>query len=66
MHLFRDLEHTEKYKAPGKDWPDFVKKLRRLLGDAIRLWRRQEDYDEATYIQTGQLPPLPTPTANGK
>jgi transposase len=48
-HLFRELEHTEKYKSPGKDWPEFAKKLRRLLGDAIRLWRRQEELSAETY-----------------
>jgi len=42
VHLFRDLEHVEKYKNPGKHWPIFAKKLRRLLGDAIRLWKREE------------------------
>jgi transposase len=48
-HLLRELEHTEKYKSPGKHWPEFAKKLRRLLGDAIRLWRRREEPPEATY-----------------
>ena len=48
-HLFRELEHTEKYKSPGKDWPEFAKKLRRLLGDAIRLWRRREELSAETY-----------------
>jgi transposase len=43
VHLLRELEHTEKYKSPRGDWPEFVKKLRRLLGDAIRLWRRKEE-----------------------
>ena len=37
-YLLRELEHTEKYKSPGKNWPAFAKKLRRLIGDAIRLW----------------------------
>jgi transposase len=41
VHLFRDLEHVEKYKNPGKHWAEFAKKLRRLLGDAIRLWKRE-------------------------
>ncbi len=27
VHLFRELEHTEKYKSPGKDWPEFVKRV---------------------------------------
>ena len=48
-HLLRELEHTEKYKSPGKHWPAFAKKLRRLLGDAIRLWRRRDELPEATY-----------------
>jgi len=49
VHLLRELEHTEKYKSPGEHWPAFAKKLRRLLGDAIRLWRRQDELSEATY-----------------
>ncbi len=48
-HLFRELEHTEKYKSPGGDWPEFAKKLRRLLGDAIRLWRRREEHSVQAY-----------------
>jgi hypothetical protein len=48
-HLLRELEHTEKYRSPGKHWPAFAKKLRRLLGDAIRLWRRQDELSAATY-----------------
>lgn len=41
-HLLRDLEHVEKYKHPGPEWQIFAKKLRRLLGDAMRLKRRSE------------------------
>jgi len=41
-HLLRDLEHVEKYKHPSPQWPVFAKKLRRLLGDAMRLKRRSE------------------------
>ncbi len=48
-HLLRELEHTEKYKSPGKHWPAFAKKLRRLLGDAIRLWRARADMPAETY-----------------
>jgi transposase len=40
VHLLRDLEHTEKYRRPGDEWPAFAKKLRRLVADAIRLWKR--------------------------
>ena len=49
VHLLRELEHTEKYKSPGEHWPDFAKKLRRLLGDAIRLWRKQAELPPETY-----------------
>ena len=49
VHLFRDLEHVERYKSPGQDWPAFAKKLRRLLGDAIRLRRRRGEIPPETY-----------------
>jgi transposase len=49
VHLLRELEHTEKYKSPGKQWPAFAKKLRRLLGDAIRLWRRRDELSAEVY-----------------
>lgn len=49
VHLLRELEHTEKYKSPGKNWPAFVKKLRRLLADAIRLWRRKAEMPSEEY-----------------
>ena len=39
----------EKYKSPGKHWPEFAKKLRRLLADAIRLWRAQDELPGETY-----------------
>ena len=49
VHLLRELESTEKYKSPGKHWPAFAKKLRRLIGDAIRLWRRQDELSPEQY-----------------
>ncbi len=49
VHLLRELEHTEKYKSAGKHWPKFAKKLRRLIGDAIRLWRRKGEISPKTY-----------------
>lgn len=49
VHLLRDLEHVEQYKSPGADWSAFAKQLRRLLGDAIRLWRRKDEYSAETY-----------------
>jgi transposase len=49
VHLLRDLEHVEKYKSPGENWPAFARKLRRLLGDAIRLWRLKDELPAETY-----------------
>jgi len=54
VHLLRDLEHVEKYKSPGADWAAFVKQLRRLLGDAIRLWRQKDEYPAETYASRRQ------------
>ena len=52
--LRRDLEHVEKYKCPGKHWPAFSKKLRLLMGDAIRLWRNHEEFDAQTFASRRQ------------
>ena len=41
-HLLRELAHTVQYKFLGRHWPVFAKKLRGLVGDAIRLRRRRE------------------------
>ena len=48
VHLLRELEQTVKYKQPGEGWSAFEKKLRRLLGNAIRLWKNRDELDEAT------------------
>ena len=49
VHLLRDLEQVDNYKRPGEDWPAFAKKLRRLVGDAIRLWHRQDELAAEQY-----------------
>ena len=49
VHLLRDLKHVEKYKSKADDWPEFAKKLRRLIGDAIRLWRKRGELPEEQY-----------------
>jgi transposase len=49
VHLLRDLEHVEKYKAPSEEWAPFAKKLRRLLADAIRLWRAKAETPADAY-----------------
>ena len=41
VHLLRDLEYVETYHRVNQDWPPFAKKLRRLIGDAIRLCKRE-------------------------
>lgn len=50
VHLLRELEQTVKYKKPSEGWSAFEKKLRRLLGDSIRLWKSRDEIDEATLI----------------
>lgn len=40
VHLLRDLKFVEHYQHPGPGWAEFAKKLRRLIGDAVRLWKR--------------------------
>jgi len=47
VHLLRELEQTVKYKKPGENWSAFEKKLRRLLGDSIRLWKSRDELDDA-------------------
>jgi transposase len=49
-HLLRDLEHVERYKSPSPQWPEFAKKLRRLVRDGIRLsrWEDRELPEYAT------------------
>ena len=42
VHLLRELKTVDTYGRPGPNWPTFAKKLRRLLGDAIRLKKRED------------------------
>ena len=51
VHLLRELERVWKYKDSGGDWPEFCKKLKRLIHDAIRLQRRKAELDETTYLR---------------
>jgi len=48
-HLLRDLEHVEKYKHPSPKWPEFAKKLRRLVRDGLRLKKKQTELLPADY-----------------
>ena len=49
VHLLRELERVWKYKDSGGDWPEFSKKLKRLIRDSIRLRKRKEGLDDAAY-----------------
>ena len=36
-HLLRDLSRTRHSHNPGGDWPEFYRRLRRLIRDGMRL-----------------------------
>jgi hypothetical protein len=55
VHLLRELHTVDHYGRGGKDWPDFAKKLRRLLGDAIRLRSAQGISPESTASRRQRL-----------
>ena len=42
-HLLREVKRVEKYKDTSDDWPQFKKKLGRIIMDAIRLWRDKRE-----------------------
>lgn len=62
VHLLRELKTVDKYGRPGPNWPAFAKKLRRLLGDAIRLKKREgvpaEEYASRRARLTARLDEL--------
>jgi hypothetical protein len=49
-HLLRELKHTEKYKSPGEQWPEFRKTLKRWIRDAIRLRQAHGELSAETYV----------------
>ncbi len=49
VHLLRDLERVWKSKDSSGDWPQFCKRLKRLIRDAIRLSKRMNELDQRTY-----------------
>lgn len=55
VHLLRDLETVDRYGRGGENWPGFAKKLRRLVGDAIRLWRRKAEIASENYASRRAL-----------
>lgn len=49
VHLLRELKKVDKYLDASRDWKEFRSKLKRLIQDAIRLWRKRETYSDETY-----------------
>ena len=54
VHLLRDIHTVNHYKKGSGDWSDFSKKVRRLIGDAIRLWREKEKLPAESYASRRQ------------
>ncbi len=54
VHLLRDLHAVDHYKKGGAHWPEFAKKLRRLVGDAIRLGRQKPDLPPESFASRRQ------------
>ena len=55
VHLLRDFLTVEQYKRAGKHWPEFAKKVRRLIHDAIRLGKREDLAAEEFASRRGRL-----------
>jgi transposase len=49
VHLLGELKKVAMYKDSSGDWAAFSKKLKRLVHDSIRLWRRREEFDQEPY-----------------
>jgi len=49
VHLLRELERVTKYKDTSSDWPDFCKKIKRLIRDGIRLRKAFDSLDSEVY-----------------
>jgi transposase len=48
-HLLRDLKRTQHYHRPGGDWPEFSRRLKRLIRDSIRLSKRRKGLSAASF-----------------
>jgi hypothetical protein len=54
VHLLRDMHTVDHYRKGGEHWPAFAKKLRRLLGDAIRLGRQRAEVPAESFASRRQ------------
>ncbi len=43
------------YKDSSGDWASFSKKLKRLVHDSIRLWKRRDQFDQQLYARRRKL-----------
>lgn len=42
-HMLRDLKRTQRHHHSGGDWPEFSRRLKRLIRDALRLSKRRAE-----------------------
>ena len=54
VHLLRDMHSVDPDHKGGSEWPEFAKKLRRLIGDAIRLGRDKGDLPAENFASRRQ------------
>jgi transposase len=55
VHLLGELKKVAMYKDSSGDWAAFSKKLKRLVHDSIRLWKRREQLDQQLYTHRREL-----------
>jgi transposase len=55
VHLLGELKKVAMYKDSSGDWAAFSKKLKRLVRDSIRLWKRREQLDRQLYSRRREL-----------
>jgi len=55
VHLLGELKKVAMYKDSSGDWAAFSKKLKRLVHDSIRLWKRREQLDRQLYARRREL-----------
>jgi transposase len=55
VHLLGELKKVAMYKDSSGDWAAFSKKLKRLVHDSIRLWKRREQLDQQLYARRREL-----------
>jgi transposase len=55
VHLLGELKKVAMYNDSSGDWAVFSKKLKRLVRDSIRLWKRREQLDQQLYARRRKL-----------